>query len=477
MSAAESLEGPGPTPPRLGGLGSIASALRFMSDPVGTARRIYERYGPVAELSFPIGSDTGGGLSFMFGIGPRYNERVLSDPQSFRTSGIMMQGPRGSAQRRIRNGIVGMNGPKHVHYRKMLLPPLRRPIVDAMVGRMATVARRNIEKWPIGEPVDLWALAKRMSQDITISMLFVADEGEDSEAFTAARMINEHMRLGGLTATKACPVDVPPLPFAKMMRSAEKLESFLGPWVLKRRGNNQPDDLLSLIVNNPDETGNPATDSAIAGHVVTLFGAAYETCETAVLWSMFLLAQHPEVAAKLHDEVAGLPDDGMLLAAELNNARYLDNVVREVMRMMPPVHTQMRVATLDTDFGDYRIRNKTRVVLSPVLTNRMPDLYPEPDRFKPERWDDLDPNQYEYVVFSAGPRFCPGAWFGTTMIKTELVNLIKRVRIEIVPGARIDRGATITLAPKGRVPAVIHRQDRKFGKTPVTGDIHDLVAL
>lgn len=448
-----------------------------MADPIGTSRRLYERFGPVAELRLPFGRDGGGSVNFMFGIGPRYNERVLSDPQSFRTSGIVVPGPPGSAQRRIREGIVGMNGPKHVHYRKMLLPPLRRPMVDAMVGSMAEVARRNVDKWPMGEAVDLWPLVKRLSQDSTISMLFVSEGDDRSEAFKAAEMINEHMRLNGLPSVKALQVDVPGLPYHTMMRSAEKLEAYLGPWALKRRGDTRRDDLLSLIVNNPDENGEPATDSAVAGQVLTLFGAAYETCETALLWSLFLISQHPEVANKLLDDIATLPEDATLMASQLNGAHYLDNVVKEAMRMMPPVPIQMRVATKDTDFVDYDIANKTRVVLSPFLTNRMPDLYKDPDRFIPERWDGLDPNQYEYVVFSAGPRFCPGAWFGTTMVKVELVHILRRLRVEIVPGSRIERQATITLQPKGAVPAVLHRQDRRYTPSPVTGGIHDLVAL
>lgn len=449
-----------------------------MADPIGTSRRLYDRFGPVAQLSFPLGAETGGGLSFLFGIGPRYNERVLGDPASFRTSGIMLRGPQNSAQMRIRDGIVGMNGPQHTHYRKMLLPPLRRPVVDAMVSRMAEVAQRNVDKWPVGKALDLWPLAKRMSQDITISMLFVAEgQGDHAEAHHAADLINEHMRLNGLASVKACPIDIPGLPFHAMMKSAEKLEAYLGPWALKRRGDTHRDDLLSLIVNNPDETGQPATDSAIAGHVTTLFGAAYETCETALLWSLFLLAQHPEAAAKLLDEVEGLPEDGAQLAAALNSAKWLDNVVRECMRMMPPVPMQMRVATRDTDFGDYEVRDKTRVVLSPFLTNRLPDLYPDPDSFRPERWESLDPSQYEYVVFSAGPRFCPGAWFGTTMVKVELIHVLRRLRVEIVPGSRIDRQATITLQPKGTVPAILHKQDRKFCSSPITGDIADVIDL
>lgn len=461
-------------PPRVGGIGALLSAATFLADPIGTTQRIYRTHGPIAELALPLGRSS---PTYVFGIGPRYNERVLGDTAAFRTSGIMMRGPRDSAQMRIRTGIVGMNGPEHVHYRKMLLPPLRRPIVDAMVTRMSDVARRNVAAWPVGERIDLWPRVRRLAQDIAISMLFTAEgEGDHSEAHHAADLINEHMRLNGLAAVKGCPIDLPGLPYGTMMRSAERLEAYLRPWALKRRGDTRRDDLLSIIVNSPDEKGGVASDPSIASQILTLFGAAYETCQTVLLWTLFLISQHPTVAGKLLDEIAALPDDGSLLANALNNCVWLDAVVKESMRILPPVPLQMRVATRDADLHGYQVRDGTRMVLSAFLTNRMPDLYPEPDRFLPQRWETLDPDQYEYMVFSAGPRFCPGAWFGATLVKVSVLHVLKALRIEVAAGARIDRHASITLAPRHGLPVVLHRQDRRFRASPVTGDILDLVA-
>jgi cytochrome P450 len=95
----------------------------------------------------------------------------------------------------------------------------------------------------------------------------------------------------------------------------------------------------------------------------------------------------------------------------------------------------------------------------------------------PERWETLDPDQYEYMVFSAGPRFCPGAWFGTTLVKVSVVTIMRALRLEIVPGARIDRHASITLSPRRGMPVILHRQDGRFAASRVTGDITGLVAL
>lgn len=464
--------------PRLRGARALLSAARFLGDPIGTTQRVFDRFGAVSQIRLPFGSAGGGPLTFMFGIGPRFNERVLSDVGAFRTSGLMLQGPRNSAQRRIRDGIIGMNGPRHVHYRKMLLPPLRRPTVDAMIARMSKIAQSNVETWPRGETIDLWPRARRLAQDIAISLLFTAEgDGDHVEAHHAADLINEHVRLNGRPLVAGCPLDIPGLPFHEMMRSAEKLEAYLGPWAMKRKGDPRRDDLMSIVVNSDDEKGAPSSDALINSQILTLFGAAYETCQTALVWTLYLVAQHPEVAHKLYDEIAALPEDPQLLAAELNKCTWLDAVVRESMRVLPPVPIQMRVATRDTDFGDHEVRQGTRIVISPYLTNRMPDIYAEPDRFRPERWAGIDPDQYQYLVFSAASRTCPGAWFGTTLVKVSLIHVLRSLRVEILPGARIDRHVSITMSPKRGMPVRLHAQDRRFGRSPVSGHIAEMVAL
>lgn len=463
--------------PRVRGVGTLLTVARFLADPIRTTQRLFDAHGPLVELLPPFKSRNGP-PAFIFAIGPRYNERVLDDPATFRTGGIMMPGPEGSAQRRIRLGIVGMNGAQHVHYRKLLLPPLRRPIVDAMVARMSAVARRRIESWPMGEPVDLWPLVRRLTQDIAISMLFTAEgDGDHSEAHWAADLIHEHMRLNGLATVKGLPVDVPGLPYHTMLKSAESVEAYLGPWALKRKGDSRRDDLLSIIVNSPDENNKPASEAGITGQILTLFGAAYETCQTVLLWTLFLVHQHPAVATKLLGEIGALPDGGPLLADQLNKSTWLDAVFKESMRILPPVPLQMRVATADAALGEHLVRERTRILLSAYLTNRSPDLYPEGDRFMPERWDRLDPNQYEYMVFSAGPRFCPGAWFGATLVKVSIVEIMRKLRLAVVPGARIDLDASITLAPRRGMPVRLQRQDRRFAAVRVGGDITKLVAL
>ena len=101
---------------------------------------------------------------------------------------------------------------------------------------------------------------------------------------------------------------------------------------------------------------------------------------------------------------------------------------------------RVRRPSAQTTLGGFPVPQRTRVVLSSFVTNRLPDLYPEPDRFLPERWATIKPSGYEYAVFSGGPRVCPGQWFGMNVLKSSLVAILSRFRVEVAPNVRIDCG-------------------------------------
>jgi len=143
---------------------------------------------------------------------------------------------------------------------------------------------------------------------------------------------------------------------------------------------------------------------------------------------------------------------------------------------LPPVPNLGRVASQSTSLGGYDAVKGTRIVLSSFLTNRAPELYDEPARFTPERWSRINPSGFEYMVFSGGPRVCPGSSFGTAVVKVSIAAILSRFCISIVPGARIDRRVAVTMAPR-KLPVVLHPRDRGWTASPVTGQVCDMVDL
>ncbi|HEV2095075.1 MAG TPA: cytochrome P450 [Chthoniobacterales bacterium] len=118
-----------------------------------------------------------------------------------------------------------------------------------------------------------------------------------------------------------------------------------------------------------------------------------------------------------------------------------------------------------------------RVICSHYLTHHLPELYPEPERFRPERWREINPSQYEYLPFSAGPRMCIGAMFAMQVVKISLAMMLQQFRFTVVPGTRIDRVIRITMNPRHGLPMMVAPNDRKFERSAVHGQIREMVTL
>jgi len=191
--------------------------------------------------------------------------------------------------------------------------------------------------------------------------------------------------------------------------------------------------------------------------------------------TLLLLSQHPKAAGALLEELSAAEISGSLSVDRLEQCKWLDSVIRESLRILPPVPVQVRKALRDADLIDCDVKRKTRVIRSPFLTNRLPELYPDGDRFKPERWSSITPSQYEYLVFSGGPRTCIGYWFAMTFLKIAIAQIVRAYRFTIIPGARIDYRLSVAIWPSRGIPVFVHAQDRRFGASPIEGNLCQLV--
>jgi cytochrome P450 len=227
-----------------------------------------------------------------------------------------------------------------------------------------------------------------------------------------------------------------------------------------------------------DEAGTALSEDELIGHAGVIFAAGHETSSNALSWTLFLLAQHPRVMADLCDELTAKLRGGAPSFEDLADLPLLDHVVKESLRLFPPAPLNHRITARDSELGDYRIPSGTEILSSIYHTHRIPELYADPLRFRPERWTSLDPGPYAYNPFSAGPRMCIGATFAQFEIKIVLAILLQRFRLELVPNQRIDRYFGITLAPTPRVLMKILRTDRAFPRAaPVHGNVHGMVDL
>jgi cytochrome P450 len=455
----------------LSGLRVVPPVIGFFRDPLRTASRLNRAHGDFIQFRTPISVGRMPSRVIFTASSSHFRE-ILGHPATWRTVNIAAAGRRNHASSRLSRGLVRMRGKRHEYYRRLVMPPLRRARVMEMSESLGQAAESICDRWPTDRPVDLYALSRDMMQRLAARHLFGDSSPQSREV---ARMISAYVASSWSLPINLFRLDLPGTPYRRFLRRSEALERRILEWAATKRGKTDPRDLLSTVVNSPDEEGRRPSDRVIAGQVPTLFGAAYETCQNALVWLLLLISQHPKIEASLYDEIAGTLGGGDVTLEKVAALPLLDSVVREGLRILPPVPNQFRVATVPTSLSEVELEAGTRAVLSAFVRNRDPSLYDASDRFLPERWDRIDPSPFEYAVFSAGPRACPGFRFGNSVLKVALAAILTRHRIVLEERAEIGYRVTVALTPYPGVPVRLTARGSKTPAPAIRGAIRRLV--
>ena len=456
------------------GLEATRRYVGFVRDPVACMRGIFEKYGELAAL-FPISPKRAPDRFEIMCVGPELCRQVLSDPTLFRTTGETLRGPEDSAQNRLRFGLTRMQGTQHKQQRQLVMPAFHRKAVEGYHRIMVETAGSVLSEWQVDTVSDIYSQMRNFALRLASSVLFSQDLHESLRAGT---MIEEWLRKNFSSSVWLFPVNLPGTPYWQMLQHAGRLEKLILAMIAQRRA--QPEgrtDVLAILTQARDEQGNAATDAELVGQATILFFASFETTASTMSWTLFLLAQHPEIFSDLTDELQSVLRGEPPTGDQLAQLPLLERVIKESMRILPPVPYTVRALMRKINMGGYRIRQGSRVVCSYYMTHHLPDLYPEPEKFRPERWLKFDPSPYEYMPFGAGPRSCIGGIFAMQAMKISLAMILQRFRLQVVPGSRIDRAVRVTMNPRHGIPMKIGGPGSQLSRSAVRGNIHDMVDM
>jgi cytochrome P450 len=193
------------------------------------------------------------------------------------------------------------------------------------------------------------------------------------------------------------------------------------------------------------------TPLQLRDEVMTIFMAGHETTAVALSWTWYLLAQHPDVDARLAGELADVLDGRSATAADLPRLPYAEHVVTEAMRLYPPAYGLGRQAVRDTHLGGQPIGKHDIVIVPTWVVQRDPRWFEEPAAFRPERWAGDRAQRlprFAYFPFGGGPRQCIGNGFALMEAVLILITLARRVRLSLVPGQEVRATPYVTLRPE-----------------------------
>jgi cytochrome P450 len=457
--------GSAPTPPVEQG-----SLLQFSDDPIACMRRLHRKHGDLAVLQE-------GGQKLVFVFSPELNRQVLADGDTFQSQFFAVRGSRNSAQRRVTSGLLSQNGTEHRDTRRLLKDVFAKKALPGYHGIICRLTDELTTRWNRESHVDLNGEMVQFMLRMTSALLFGLDDPEFAEKL--GRLIdrwthrNHEVGMGALVSAPQ---------FARgyelLLQQAEELESSIREMFARHRsGNSDGLNILHLLMQ-ATESGGSMTDDQLTGHATLLFAAAHLTTAHTFSWTLFLLAQHPDVLARLTHELQTHVAGDVPTLDELEQLKYLDAVIRESMRILPASSYSQRVTAGATSLGPLQLNPGTPVIFSQFITHHRADLYEQPDRFIPERWEHIAPSPYAYLPFGAGPRMCIGAPLAVVEIRTALTIMLKRFHFQIEPSCTVDgRVISTMLGPTTPIPASLLPASQLPRTVPVNGSIHSLVEL
>lgn len=464
-----------PGPAAIPWLGAKGALLRFFRHPIHCLRQLHARYGEVAAVS-------AGDPSLVCAFGPELNRQVLSNPDRFHNAAeFPIRTPRGSALERLTTFLVGMNGEEHKQLRRAMLPLFQRGHLESHRDAIAAVTERAIARWRRHDEIDLSEATAELSMAAAFRCLFDLDV--DAEARALAQTALGFM--SGVTSLPiiTMPLAIPGAPYWRFMRLCERLELRLGELVAARkqpRAAQEKHDALSVLVSARGADGSALPDALLVGLANELFIGGHETIGRTLAWTLFLLERHPQVLSDLLDELSGVLRGDAPTLDQMDRLPLLDRVIKESMRLLPAIpFLFFRRSAAPVRLGNYDLPEGAKVIVSPFITQRMPELYPDPHRFHPERWSGAPPGPYAYLPFGAGPRTCLGVSLAGISLRIMLPLIVQRHGLALPPDAEVSyqtrgivlgtkRGLRMRVEHRGRPARELH---------PVRGNIHELVEL
>lgn len=441
------------------------SVLQFFADPVGRMLDLHRRFGSIAAL---VENNPAVVLAF----GAARNQEVLTQPAIFRhAESIPVRSPEGSSLARFNRVLPFTNGEAHKRRRRLLQPAFQRSALEGYIDDTERIAETMVSKWPHDTPLDLVGLCRSLTAAITVKTIFGTSTGDPGEDLAAL----ETTLLDALSSLSSLvlPFDVPGLPFHVAMNTATRLEAALRRLIAERRKNpSQGRDALSILLQARDENGETLSDDELVPECNGLFVAGHDTAAVTLSWTLLLLERHPKVLKDVLDEVDVLPK------GPAPEGGPVDLALRESMRVLPAAPMLfMRELSEDAPLGSFHLPKGATVILSPLVTHRDPERFPDPDRFRPSRWTTIRPSIYEYLPFGAGARMCLGAALANQMLRIVLPAILRRGVPRLKEGARISRAVRgIALSPRNGMPITWMPRGKALPEPArITGDIGEIV--
>jgi cytochrome P450 len=343
--------------------------------------------------------------------------------------------------RLLRHGVLVQDGDMHDQLRQIMTPALHKRVLGHYVDAMIRGVDAVTAGWAGDAARDLLPEMRRAALLIIFEALFKHDFAPDIAAMWPVILRTLSYISPGLWMLWR---GMPRFGYASRLR---QMDAYLYDMIAayRERSGGEASDLLGMLI------ASGLGDSDIRDQLLTLLIAGHDTSTASLAWTLYTLGAHPEAMALARAEVDAVIGRDVPCLEHAGQLKYLDQVIKETLRLYPPIHLSSRNAAIDLDFNGFRIPAGTRVLFSIYLTQRDPRHWPDPDRFDSDRFspeNSANRSAYTYLPFGGGPRNCIGYAFAELELRLVLTRLLQRFDFTLTkPGIHVHMGATLEPRP------------------------------
>lgn len=357
--------------------------------------------------------------------------------------------------RLLRQGLLVTDGELHDKLRHTMMPALHRGHLPGYLEAMWRSTDQVTASWPTDRPVDMLVEMRKIALLIFMRSLFNVDFTPDLD-----RLWNPILRL----LTYISPglwIFLPGKPRPGYDNDIQAIDDYLYGIIRQRRsGEGMSDDLLSLLVSQPE-----LDDGLIRDQCLTMLIAGHDTSTALLAWMLYVLVSNPDALERTTAEVDHLLGKTPPSSQDIENLDYLNQVMFETLRLYPPIHTGMRFTTEDVELLGCKVPKGSRLMYSVFLTHHMERYWPEAEKFDPERFcpeHKKGRQPYIYMPFGGGPRNCIGAAFAQVEVKAVIARLLQSFNFAWDSQA-VHPHMGATLEPRPGVPLLVSRRQEGQG--------------
>ncbi|MBN9133995.1 MAG: cytochrome P450 [Nitrosospira multiformis] len=357
-------------------------------------------------------------------------------------------------------GLVTSQGDLWQRQRQLMQPVFQRSNVTTLLPLMVTAGNNMLDRWrQLGEGahLNLSNEMTRLTLEVITQTMFSTSVLDKIEHISPSLDTLLRYAIKSIVNPLTLPLYVPTPANQKFKRALGTVDDVIYGIIDQRRDapSEQHDLLAMLLKARDDSSGGKMTDKQIRDEVITIFSAGHETTANLLSWTLYLLARHPDILARVRQELDGLLQGRMPNADDLQQLAYTRAVLSESLRLRPPAGFLLRKVNKDTEVDGYLLKAGRSAIFSIYNLHHHADFWQQPEQFDPDRFS-LPQKKYSFIPFGTGERICIGSHFALMESQLLLSMIVQRCDLQLLDPDEVEIEMAVTLRPKGGIPVRIN---------------------